>query len=279
MSKLFIVCPECGAKYAVADQGLNGKTVSCKKCQTKFAAKVLMARAPAASAPAATPAKTAPTLPEEDPLGSSDPFGSADPLGNSNPLGDDLFADLPSSTQAAPALAAMPKKKASKSSGSFPVLPLVLGGVGLVVVIGLVAIVAVVASNVSSGLGDFSSGGLSVYQQHQQVVDEQFEIMVKFLETMEGLSEGNESQFIDKMNALTKEVEQLGAKARGLPSITVSDDKKLQKEVLSRLEPLKKRMLAAGMKLQKFNKNPDVVQAVLKFHQTSGKMSAKVKPD
>ncbi|MFN3149966.1 MJ0042-type zinc finger domain-containing protein [Bremerella sp.] len=120
MAKLYIVCPNCSTKYPVADQKLAGRRVTCKKCSQKFVAEIQGAAPP----------------PEDElsliPAGGSDPFG-----------GGDLFGDFPTSEAAtsAPALGTLPpKQKSSSPTGSFAVVPVLLGiarvtGVAIVVII------------------------------------------------------------------------------------------------------------------------------------------------
>ncbi|QDU75995.1 hypothetical protein Pan97_30400 [Bremerella volcania] len=142
MAKLHIVCPSCGTKYPVADQKLAGRRVTCKKCSQKFVAEIQGAAPP----------------PEEEPL--------LIPASAPDPLGDDLFGDIPTSEPAlsGPALGTLPPKQNNSSSGSFSVVPVLLGmarvtGVTVVVVIAFSTLYPVAGSGQGAPRDRDVSGG------------------------------------------------------------------------------------------------------------------------
>src|SRR5690606_4685973 len=70
------------------------------------------------------------------------------------PLADDPFGDFSTFTPEGPVLAKLPQKKPRKSSLRLPVVPILLGGVGLfVVVAGVFGILALSATGISLDLG------------------------------------------------------------------------------------------------------------------------------
>ncbi len=262
MSKLFIVCPSCQTKYPVADQELAGKKVTCKKCSEKFVAKITAATPKKAAKPAAAPA----------PAPADDPFN--------DPLGDDLFADMQASSSEGPALSSLPPKKRTKSSGSFPIVPVVLGGVGLLVVGILVITVVSLASN---GLGDLggSGGGFasnsvdeSAVQQHREIAMKQHNSTIKFIEAIEAIQgDGDLPGFKQKIEGLTREMESLAESVKTVPAIPEERVQEINKENKQRLLKLEGRMRAAGEKLRQFNK-PDVMSTVVKYQGSLGKVIA-----
>ncbi|MHC2066011.1 zinc-ribbon domain-containing protein [Bremerella sp. T1] len=262
MSKLFIVCPSCQTKYPVADQKLAGKKVTCKKCSEKFVAKIMAATPKKAAKPATSPA----------PAPADDPFN--------DPLGDDLFADMQASSSEGPALSSLPPKKRTKSSGSFPIVPVVLGGVGLLVVGILVITVVSLASN---GLGDLggSGGGFasnsvdeSAVQQHRDIAMKQHNSTIKFIEAIEAIQgDGDLPGFKQKIEGLTREMESLAESVKTVPAIPEERVQEINKENKQRLLKLEGRMRAAGEKLRQFNK-PDVMSTVVKYQGSLGKVIA-----
>ncbi|MBA2113692.1 zinc-ribbon domain-containing protein [Bremerella alba] len=250
MAKLHITCPNCSTRYPVADEKLAGRRVTCKKCSEKFVAEI-----------------------ESDAVPALDPFAASSPA--SDPLGDDLFGDFTSSSAAAsPALGSLPPKKRSSSSGSFPVIPLVLGGVGVLVVVILVVTVISFASGGSDRPFQMNAAQQQFskedsYKQHFDVTEKQFDNMLQFLTAIEAIqSEEDLKQFDETVRGLTQEMESLTHGVRNIPPLPKDMQEKLKREVRQQLDSVEGRAKAAGQKLAKYTSNARVAYAAQQYHQS-----------
>lgn len=266
MEKLFVVCPNCKAKYAVADRSIAGKDVSCKKCSQKFEAKVYVAKA--AKSP-----KEPPPPASADPLG----LGGSDPFGE-NPGSEDLFGEMPKG----PTLAGLPPvpKKQTSSSGSLPLVPIAMAGGGVLVV----AIVIFGVISLASNLGNSSGGLLTDFsnsdeqadlEKHYQVQSTQKNLLIRFLEAVERI-EGEQDlpQFVTTTEGLITELEALATQANQLPHLSEANQAKFKKETEDQLAQLKERTQAVGQKLAPYAQNQDVRRAMLDFYQAMALRSA-----
>ena len=279
MSKFFIVCPHCKAKYAVADRNIAGKAVTCKKCSQKFSAKIYT------PAPAKAPAQAAAAPVAPDPFGS----GDNDPFGSSG--ADDLFADMPASSSAGPALTSLPptKRKASSSSGSLPIVPIAIAG-GVVVVLAVVVLVGISIANSGGGgtpsglpnlgsplAGGMGNSGTADFEQHHKVLDMQMDLMNRFIVAIENVNgEQDIPQFVSTVNGLTEELKGVANHVKKLPRVSEENNRKLSKEAEQRMMEFLPRMKAAGLKMAQYNQNQSVTNAMLGFQAAGQEVSAAI---
>lgn len=272
MSKLFIVCPNCKARYAVADRNIAGKAVTCKKCSQKFAAKIY------APAPAKEAAPVAAAPAEPDLFGSSgnDPFGGSG--------SDDLFGDMPTSNSDGPALSSLPpaKRKAASSSGSLPVVPIALAGGGLVVL----AVLVIVGISIANSVGDWGGGGFPVssslgsgsdqanFERHHQVLETQIEQMNRFIAAIENINgEQDIPQFVSTVGGISAEMKRLANQVGQLPAVSKENNAKLSEEAERRVKEYIPRMKSAGQKIAQYNQMPGVKDALLGFQAAGQELS------
>lgn len=275
MAKLFVVCPNCQAKFVVADRSISGRGVRCQKCSQKFQAKVYVAK------PRTTAQKTE-APPPADPFGSDD--DDNDLLGNS-PASNDLFADVP----AAPALSspapAQPRKASSRVS--IPIMSIALAGGGAFVVVAVV----VGLISVASKLGSFSGGGngpsiassasnsdsnqkenLAI---HRQVLEQETSLIFRFVDATESVnSEQDLPQFLTTSNSVITELKTLAAHVRQIPKPTEATNTILRAEANDEFSKAKPRIKSAGLRMAKYNQNPDVTRAMLGFYAALGEINA-----
>lgn len=272
MSKFFIVCPNCKARYAVADRNIAGKAVTCKKCSQKFAAKIYT------PAPAKEAAPVAAASAEPDLFGASD----NDPFDSSG--SDDLFGDMPTSSSEGPALASLPpaKRKGTSSSGSLPIVPIVLAGGGLV----LVVVLVIVGISIANSLGDSTGGGFpsnsslagnneqANFDRHHEVLDTQIEQVNRFIAAIESINgEEDIPRFVSTVGGLADEVRRLATKVEQLPPVSKESNAKLSEEAERRVKAYLPRMKAAGQKIAQYNRMPGVKDALLDFQSAGNQLS------
>lgn len=276
MPKLFVICPNCKAKYSVANKDIAGKPVKCQKCAQRFPAKVYAA---AAAKPVA--ARSAP-----NPVG----FSDSDLFGDGTES-EDIFSDLASPSSPAPTLGSLPpvaRKKAA--SRSIPIVPIAMGGGGIALVAAIVLVVMSIANNSgdwggssipplnssSSPAGQSFAGGIpgnsqADFAQHHQVLDTQMKLMNRFIDAMEAVNgEQDLPQFITTVKGLSSELRSLAGQVANLPRISSENNKKLSQEAERRTKEFLPRMKAAGQRMAQYNRNADVTNAMLDF-QAAGK--------
>ncbi len=288
MSKLFVVCPQCQAKYAVANKDIAGKSVSCKKCSQKFTAKIYVA-APAKTTVAATQTPT--SAPPSDLMKAED----SDLFGDDT-FSDNLFDDMPGPSSAGPTLGSLPpvKRKPASSSKKFPIVPLAAAGGG----IAILAVLVMVGVSIANSASDFGPGALSDlpttsgtsgtptrpmptskptnngqadFQKHHEVLDKQMKLMNQFIAAMENVNSDEDlPQFVTTVDGLTADLREVARQVSQLPKVSKENNQKLSQEAERRTKEFLPRMKAAGQKMSQYNRNAEVTNAMLNF-QAAGK--------
>ncbi|EAQ81694.1 MJ0042-type zinc finger domain-containing protein [Blastopirellula marina] len=250
MNAFLIICPHCQSKYQVASADMQGKTVTCKKCSQKFAAKVMQAKPKAASTAATAPVQSA----------ADDPFG-------------DLISEASSLPSSASPLAAVPRKK---KANSFNWMPLAIGGGAIAMLVFLlITVVSFLPSIDSSGLNGASGNEAARlaeadFAAHSKIADAQVEIMKDFVDAVEGVQQEEDvPALIQKLEALTARIRSQADVVRGLPKLTEKQNEQLTMSVKERTKPLEARTKAAGLKLANFQA-PGLMKALMGF-QTAGR--------
>ncbi|GAA4436872.1 zinc-ribbon domain-containing protein [Bremerella cremea] len=263
MSKLLIVCPNCSAKYAVADAKVSGKNVSCQKCGQKFVAKVMQAKP--APAKASEP-DTSAGMPGDDLFG-------GDPLGG----GNDLFGDFPSSSSAASSthapLASVSRKKSSKGPNLKQFLPLIFGGVGLVALVVIGMMTYSFAGSAWQAMEQQANNEEIAYGAHLAIMEKQFESTLRFIEALESIQGKDDyPQFVYAVQQETKKLDALKREAASLPALPKHLHSQMEQDVKKMASDQEQRIKAAGQKLAEYRQDAGVANAISLYYTALGQV-------